>query len=100
MPTVQIRTRLDRDLKRRSDPLLASLGLDAGTFFSMALTQLVNKRAIPFAVAESDEAYFTQEYGLTSREAQAAGARMRRAEAAARRDGTLREIRSVADLSK
>jgi addiction module RelB/DinJ family antitoxin len=99
MRTIQIRTRLDPELKRKSDPLLASLGLDVGTFFSMALAQLVNKRALPFAVTESDEAYFAAEYGLTPIESAAAGARMRRASAMARRNGTLREMRTVADLA-
>jgi addiction module RelB/DinJ family antitoxin len=97
--TVQLRTRVDRTLKRKSDALLSQLGLDTGTFVSMALAQLVLRRAIPFAVTESDEDYFEREYGLTSSEKARAGKRMREEAAQDRRHGTLREVRSVDDLA-
>lgn len=99
MATVQIRARIDRNLKKRSDAVLKGLGLDAGSFVSMALTQLVNRRGIPFAVAESDEGYFVSEYGLTSAQADKAGATMSKESARARRTGKLREIKDVADLA-
>lgn len=97
--TVQLRTRVDRTLKRKSEALLSQLGLDTGTYVSMALAQLVHRRGIPFAVMESDDAYFESEYGLTSAEKIAAGQRMREETAHARRTGTLREIRGAADLA-
>ena len=99
MATVQFRARIDRNLKKKSDAVLKGLGLDAGSFVSMALTQLVNRRGIPFAVAESDEGYFASEYGLTSEQADQAGAAMTKETASARRAGKLREIKDVADLA-
>jgi addiction module RelB/DinJ family antitoxin len=99
MPTVQFRARIDRKLKKQSDVVLKKLGLDAGSFVSMALTQLVNRRGIPFAVAESDEDYFTSEYGLTSNQSVTAGAAMSKESAQARRTGKLREITGLADLA-
>lgn len=99
MPTIQIRARIDRNLKKKSDAVLKGLGLDAGSFVSMALTQLVNRRGIPFAVAESDEGYFAAEYGLTSAQAVKAGAAMTKESANARRAGKLREITDVTDLA-
>ena len=99
MATVQFRVRIDRNLKKKSDAVLKGLGLDAGSFVSMALTQLVNRRGIPFAVAESDEGYFASEYGLTSAQADKAGAAMAKATASASRAGKLREIKDVADLA-
>jgi addiction module RelB/DinJ family antitoxin len=99
MATVQVRVRIDRTLKKKSDAVLKNLGLDAGSFVSMALTQLVNRRGIPFAVAESDENYFATEYGLTSAERAAAGVAMKQETARARRAGKLREIKDVADLA-
>lgn len=99
MATVQFRARIDRNLKKKSDAVLKGLGLDAGSFVSMALTQLVNRRGIPFAVAESDEAYFASEYGLTAQQAEQAGAMMTKETASARRAGKLREIKDVADLA-
>jgi len=99
MATIQVRVRIDRKLKKKSDAVLKNLGLDAGSFVSMALTQLVNRRGIPFAVAESDEDYFASEYGLTPAASAAAGVAMKKETAQARRGGKLREIKDVADLA-
>jgi len=99
MATIQIRARIDRNLKKKSDAVLKGLGLDAGSFVSMALTQLVNRRGIPFAVTESDEGYFASEYGITSAQSIRAGAAMSRETANARRTGKLREITELNDLT-
>jgi addiction module RelB/DinJ family antitoxin len=99
MATIQMRTRIDRNLKNESDAVLKRLGLDAGSFVSMALTQLVNRRGLPFAVTESDASYFASEYRLTSGQNVKAGAAMRRETARARRAGELREITGPADLT-
>lgn len=48
MPTVQLRTRLDRDLKLKGDAVLKAIGLDASTFVAMSMAQLVNRRGLPF----------------------------------------------------
>ena len=98
MPTIQMRTRIDRDLENQSDAVLKKLGLDAGCFVSMALTQLVNRRGLPFAVTESDASYFASEYGLTSAQCRKAGAAMRQEAARARRMGELREVKERTDL--
>ncbi len=98
MATIQLRTRISRDLKRKSDAVLKGIGLDAGSFVSMALTQLVNRHGLPFAVTESDAAYFASEYGITPAQGAKAGAVMRREAARARRTGKLRKISSSADL--
>ncbi len=99
MATVQLRTRIDSDLKRKSDAVLKKLGLDSAAFVSMSLSQLVNRRGLPFAVTESDEDYFTAEYGLTAADKVKAGRRLKRESARARRSGTLREITTAADLA-
>jgi addiction module RelB/DinJ family antitoxin len=99
MASVQIRTRIDRNLKKESDSVLRSIGLDAGSYVSMALTQLVNRRGIPFAVMEPDATYFANEYGLTTEESVKAGVAMKSETARARRAGKLREITSLADLT-
>ena len=99
MATIQLRTRIDRNLKKKSDAVLKGLGLDAGSFVSMALTQLVNRRGLPFAVTESDAAYFASEYGLTPAQSVKAGKTMRQETARARRTGKLREIKGLANLA-
>src|SRR5271155_5870675 len=98
MATVQIRTRIDRNLKKESDTVLKSIGLDAGSYVSMALTQLVNRRGLPFAVMEPDADYFVNEYGLTPGESAKAGAVMKSETGRARRTGRLCEIASAASL--
>lgn len=98
MATIQLRSRIDRDLKRKSAAVLKSIGLDETSFIAMALTQLVNRRGLPFAVTEPDDAYFASEYGLSRPEMAKAGIRMKREAAKSRKAGQLREINSVADL--
>ncbi len=99
MPTIQLRTRIDRDLVNKSEALLKRLGLDAGTFFALSLTQLVNRRGLPFAVTEADADYFKNEYDLSEKEAAAAGRRMKSEASRARRAGKLREIKTLSDLN-
>ena len=92
MATVQLRTRIDADLKRKSDAILKNLGMDAGVYVSMALAQLVHRRGVPFAVTESDEAYFLAEYGLDKGQSKRVGVRLRREAATARKQGKLVEV--------
>ena len=99
MATIQLRTRLDRDLKRKGDTVLKSLGLDASTFVSMAIAQLVNRRGLPFAVTEADADYFAAEYGITTAQAATVGRKLRVETSRARRSGKLREVASAADLA-
>lgn len=92
MTTVQLRVRIDRKLKKKSDTILKNLGLDAGSFVSMALMQLVNRRGLPFAVVESDADYFASEYGLTAAQRTQASTTLKKETARARRSGKLRPI--------
>jgi addiction module RelB/DinJ family antitoxin len=98
MATVQLRTRIDQELKRKGDEVLRELGLDAGAFVSMAIAQLVNRRGLPFAVTESDETYFKNEYGLTRVEMERAGRRMHRDYVRDKKAGKLREVNGPDDL--
>lgn len=99
MATVQFRARIDRNLKKKSDAVLKKLGLDAGSYVSMALTQLVNRRGIPFAIAESDAEYFASEYGLTPAQSVKTGAALSKEAAQARRTGKLSAITGLADFA-
>ncbi len=99
MSTVQIRSRIDQNLKRKSDELLKHLGLDTSTYISLSLAQLVNRRGLPFAVTESDEQYFRDEYDLSNTAAKKTGVRLKREIEQARRNGELRETKSPGDLA-
>ena len=99
MPTIQMRSRIDSKLKKKSDEVLKRLGLDAGSFLSMALTQLVNHRGLPFAVTDSDASYFASEYGIKPTQSAKAGTALRRETTRTRRQGKLREVKSLSDLT-
>lgn len=99
MPTTQLRNRIDTDLARKSAVILKRIGLDETSFISLAFTQLVNRRGLPFAVTEPDDTYFAAEYGLSRSEMNRAGLKMKREAASARKAGQLREIKSAADLT-
>lgn len=99
MATTQLRNRIDLDLKRKSAAVLKNIGLDETSYISMALTQLVNRRGLPFAVTEPDDAYFAAEYGLSRPEMARAGIRMKREASKARKAGQLREVKSPTDLA-
>jgi antitoxin component of RelBE/YafQ-DinJ toxin-antitoxin module len=92
MPDIQVLIPVDRSLRRRSDAVLRSPGLDFGSFVTMALTQLANRRGLPFAVSQPDSEYCASEYGLTSKQCVIAGRAMRREASRARRAGQLRVI--------
>ena len=79
--------------------MLKSLGLDASTFVSMAMAQLVNRRGLPFAVTEADEAYFASEYGIDPGQAALVGRRLRGETSRARASGKLAEVATAADLA-
>lgn len=99
MATVQIRSRIDQDLKRKSDDLLKHLGLDTNTYISLALAQLVNRQGLPFSVTASDEHYFRDEYGLSKTDTQKTGLRLKRETERARRDGELHKATGPDDLA-
>jgi addiction module RelB/DinJ family antitoxin len=98
MSTIQVRTRVDRSLKKKSDAVLKNIGLDAGSYYSMALAQLVNRRGLPFLAMEPDAEYFATEYSLEPEDALKAGASLKAEAARARRTGKLREITKASDL--
>jgi len=99
MATVQLRVRIDRKLKKKSDAVLKGLGLDASSFVSMALMQLVNRRGLPFAVVESDANYFAAEYSLSPTQRTQAGSAMNKATKRARRSRKLRQVTRASSLA-
>jgi hypothetical protein len=83
----------------KGDTVLRGIGLDAGSYVSMAYAQLVNRRGLPFAAMEPDAEYFASEYGLTPKDFVKTGAAMKAEAARARRTGKLREITKASDLA-
>ena len=52
MAAININIRADRELEAQARSVLADLGMDMSTAFNAFLTQVVNKKALPF---ETDE---------------------------------------------
>ena len=51
MATTNLTMRIDENLKAQLQELVANLGLDVTTFFTMAAKQAVREQAIPFQVS-------------------------------------------------
>ncbi|MCM1211834.1 MAG: type II toxin-antitoxin system RelB/DinJ family antitoxin [Blautia sp.] len=51
MATTNITMRIDTDLKAHLQELMADLGLDMTTFFTMAAKQAIREQRIPFEVS-------------------------------------------------
>ena len=90
--------RLSRSRLSAAVPILERLGMDSRSAIELFLAQVVSRKAIPFAVALPDSEYAAIEYGLTAAEVAAAGKRMRRASAAARRSGGIRPVFGIDSL--
>ena len=98
MPTATKTIRLSRSRLSAASPILERLGIDSRSAIELFLTQVASHKAIPFAVSLPDSEYAQAEYGLTATATAAAGKRMRRASAAARRAGTVRAVSGVDSL--
>lgn len=61
MSTTNITMRIDANLKSQLQELMADLGLDMTTFFTMAAKQAIREQRIPFEVARDNYSYETLE---------------------------------------
>jgi len=52
MPTTNINVRIDSEIKSQAQDVLAFLGLDMTTAINIFLRQTIQRRAIPFAIAD------------------------------------------------
>ncbi|MDR0649277.1 MAG: type II toxin-antitoxin system RelB/DinJ family antitoxin [Synergistaceae bacterium] len=53
MPVTNINIRTDSEVKAEAAAILADLGLDMTTAFNVFLRQIINRRCIPFAIAQT-----------------------------------------------
>jgi DNA-damage-inducible protein J len=57
MSTKPINFRVDEELKTKAEVILAEMGLNMSSALNIFLQQMVNKRALPFAVEAADPFY-------------------------------------------
>jgi len=57
MSTKPINFRVDEELKKKAEVILAEMGLNMSSALNIFLQQMVNKRALPFAVEAADPFY-------------------------------------------
>ncbi|MDR0615358.1 MAG: type II toxin-antitoxin system RelB/DinJ family antitoxin [Synergistaceae bacterium] len=55
MPTTNINIRTDSEVKAKATAILADLGLDMTTAFNVFLRQIINRRGIPFVIAQTPD---------------------------------------------
>lgn len=57
MKKAVIQTRVDAELKKQSEKVLSSIGLDMTSAIRLFLTQVVNQRKIPFEPSAPEEVF-------------------------------------------
>ena len=100
MPTVVLKSRVDRSNAAAARRVLARLGLKPSDAVNALFAQIASRKALPFALATSDSSYAKEEYGLDEKAIAVASVRMRRQIAQERRAGTVRGVSSIADLKE
>ena len=98
MPTIVIRARVDRARANKAEKILSRLGLKPSDAVNMLYAQIVQQRAIPFALVDAGSDYARTEYGLTEAELDRWVKRMDREIARERKAGTIRRLTSPDDL--
>lgn len=71
MATTNITMRMDEDLKSQLQELVANLGMDMTTFFTISAKQAVREQRIPFAIGYSDAAEPPVRCGVSHQSGQA-----------------------------
>jgi len=98
MPTMILRTRVDRRNATEARRVLALLGMTPTDAVNVFFAQVASRKAIPFAIATADSDYAAEEYGLTKAGIAATSRRISRATARAREAGTVREATGIDSL--
>jgi addiction module RelB/DinJ family antitoxin len=98
MPTIVIRARVDRARANQAEKILSRLGLKPSDAVNMLYAQIVQQRAIPFALADAGSDYARTEYGVTDAELKRFVRRANQEIARERRADTIRRLTSPDDL--
>jgi addiction module RelB/DinJ family antitoxin len=98
MPTIVLKSRVDRSNAAAARRVLTRLGLKPSDAVNALFAQIASRKALPFALATSDSFYAKEEYGLDEKAVAIVGVRLRRQIARERHAGTVRSVSGIADL--
>jgi addiction module RelB/DinJ family antitoxin len=98
MQTTMVRARVERNRAKNAEKILARMGLKPSDAVNMLYAQIVQLRAIPFAVADAGDDYARTEYGATDRELKGFVRRANREIERERKAGTIKPVNSPDDL--
>jgi addiction module RelB/DinJ family antitoxin len=98
MQTTLVRARVERSRARNVEKILSRLGLKPSDAVNMLYAQIIQRRAIPFAVSDAGDDYARDEYGATAAELTSSVRRANRDIARERKAGTIRRVTSANDL--
>jgi addiction module RelB/DinJ family antitoxin len=98
MPTIVLKTRVDRTNAASARRVLAKLGLKPSDAVNALFAQIASRKALPFALATADSIYAREEYGLDEKAVLAVGEKLRDELATERRKGTVRNATGPSDL--
>ncbi len=98
MPTVVLKSRVDRSNAAAARKVLSRLGLKPSDAINALFAQIASRKALPFSLATSDSSYASEEYGLNRKGIIAVGKNLRKHVEQERLEGTVRSVSSIADL--
>lgn len=98
MPTVVLKSRVDRSNAAAARKILSRLGLKPSDAVNALFAQIASRKALPFSLATSDSSYASEEYGLDRRGIVAVGKNLRKQIEKDRLEGTVRNVSDIADL--
>ena len=98
MPTVVLKSRVDRSNAAAARKVLSRLGLKPSDAVNALFAQIASRKALPFSLATSDSSYASEEYGLDRKGIIAVGKNLRKQVEKERLEGTVRSVSSIADL--
>lgn len=100
MPTIVLKSRVDRSNAAAARRVLRRLGLKPSDAVNALFAQIASRKALPFALATADSSYAKEEYGLDKRATITVGKGLRRQIERERLEGTVRSVSSIADLKE
>jgi addiction module RelB/DinJ family antitoxin len=98
MVTTVVRARVEKNRANRAEKILARLGLKPSDAVNMLYAQIVQHRAIPFALVDAGADYARTEYGATAAELRRFVRKADRDIERERKAGTVRPLTSPDDL--
>ena len=98
MPTVVLKSRVDRSNAAAARKILSRLGLKPSDAVNALFAQIASRKALPFSLATSDSSYAREEYGLDRRGIVAVGKNLRKQIEKDRLEGTVRNVSDISDL--